>query len=102
MGRQFYCWKSECTKENGRGVIGCIHSFLDCNSLGLPERQYWRNVTHVLANCDPHNSELEFKFGIFADAITSYAASSPFIEKYLYCLWWGLRNLRYDFTVGSG
>ncbi|KAL6960624.1 Cyclic nucleotide-gated ion channel 18 [Sarracenia purpurea var. burkii] len=30
---------------------------------------------------------------MFADAFTTEVASSAFIEKYLYCLWWGLRNL---------
>ncbi|KAL3574209.1 hypothetical protein D5086_024822 [Populus alba] len=91
--RQFYCWKSECTKENKAGIVGCIHSYLDCNSLGNPERQYWRNVTDVPANCDARNSTLTFKYGIFADAFINDVASSRFIEKFLYCLWWGLRNL---------
>ncbi|KAL9342354.1 hypothetical protein Peur_065679 [Populus x canadensis] len=93
MGRQFYCWKSECTKENKAGIVGCIHSYLDCNSLGNPERQYWRNVTDVPANCDARNDTLTFKYGIFADAFINDVASSRFIEKFLYCLWWGLRNL---------
>ncbi|CAK7344851.1 unnamed protein product [Dovyalis caffra] len=93
LGRQFYCWKSECTKENKAGIVGCIHSYLDCNSLERVERQYWRNVTHVPVNCDARNSTITFKFGMFADAFTNDVASSRFIEKYLYCLWWGLRNL---------
>ncbi|XP_048229677.1 cyclic nucleotide-gated ion channel 18 isoform X2 [Ricinus communis] len=93
LGRQFYCWKSECLKENKAGVIGCIESFLDCNSLGQFERQYWRNVTHVRTNCDPYNNNITFEFGIFAGAFTNDVATAPFVQKYLYCLWWGLRNL---------
>ncbi|XP_050221002.1 cyclic nucleotide-gated ion channel 18-like [Mercurialis annua] len=93
LGRQFYCWKSECSKENKSGFIGCIDSFLDCNSLEEHERQYWRNVTHVHSNCNPYNTNITFQFGIFAGAFTNDVAASPFVEKYLYCLWWGLRNL---------
>ncbi|KAJ9152473.1 hypothetical protein P3X46_026034 [Hevea brasiliensis] len=93
LGRQFYCWKSECLKENKSGTIGCIEPFLDCSSSGTLERQYWRNVTHVNANCDPNDSNILFQFGIFSGAFRNDVASSPFIKKYLYCLWWGLRNL---------
>ncbi|GLU11242.1 hypothetical protein SLE2022_280000 [Rubroshorea leprosula] len=91
--RQFSCWKAECTKENAAKVLACLPSFLDCNSLELPERQYWSNVTSVLANCDARNSTLDFKFGMFADAFTNDVASQNFVVKYLYCLWWGIRNL---------
>ncbi|KAL3720236.1 hypothetical protein ACJRO7_005120 [Eucalyptus globulus] len=90
MGRQFKCWKTECDKEQ---IISCLPSFLDCSSSQLPERQYWLNVTHALSNCDPGNPDIQFKFGMFADAFTNDVASSHFIQKYLYCLWWGLQNL---------
>lgn len=72
--------------------------FLDCskaNAAGV-KRQNWLSVTSVFARCDAKNDDSDFKFGIFAEAFTSQVASSPFIEKYLYCLWWGLRNLRFD------
>ena len=62
----------------------------------LEERQYWMNATRVVANCDARGHDTEFKFGMFADAFTNDVASSKFIEKYLYCLWWGLKNLRYE------
>ncbi|XP_030447391.1 cyclic nucleotide-gated ion channel 18 [Syzygium oleosum] len=90
IGRQFKCWKTECDQEQ---IIACLPSFLDCSSSQQPERQYWLNVTHVLSNCDPGNADIKFKFGMFADAFTNDVASSPFIQKYLYCLWWGLQNL---------
>ncbi|CAI0455370.1 unnamed protein product [Linum tenue] len=93
FGRQYYCWKTACARENNEGNIGCVNQFLDCKSMVMPERQYWRNVTHVLATCDPLNSNIGFAFGIFAEAFTSEVASSPFVEKYLYCLWWGFKNL---------
>lgn len=60
------------------------------------ERDYWLNMTSVLSLCDANNEDADFKFGMFADAFTSQVASARFIEKNLYCLWWGLRNLRCD------
>lgn len=99
IGRQFSCWNAECAKESR--ILSCLPSYLDCNSLQQSERQYWLNITHVLYNCDPKNEDINFKFGMFAAAFTNDVASSRFIEKYLYCLWWGLRNLRYDFYAGG-
>ncbi|KAG1353924.1 putative Cyclic nucleotide-gated ion channel [Cocos nucifera] len=32
-------------------------------------------------------------FGIYADAVTFNVTSSPFLQKYFYCFWWGLKNL---------
>ncbi|XVE83936.1 hypothetical protein DITRI_Ditri16bG0128900 [Diplodiscus trichospermus] len=93
LARQFSCWKAECARENASKLIACIPSFLDCNSLTRPERLYWANVTKVLANCDARNNRVDFKFGMFADAFTNDVASKNFVIKYLYCLWWGIRNL---------
>ncbi|KAJ9683465.1 hypothetical protein PVL29_019162 [Vitis rotundifolia] len=93
MGRQHACWKAECAKESAAGISFCLPSFLDCKSLELEERQFWMNATRVVANCDARGHDTEFKFGMFADAFTNDVASSKFIEKYLYCLWWGLKNL---------
>lgn len=92
VGRQHSCWKAECAKENNK-IPSCIYSFLDCNSLPQMERQYWMNVTRVLINCDARNKTIDFKFGMFAPAFTNEVASGTFVEKYLYCFWWGLRNL---------
>ncbi|MCD7452074.1 Cyclic nucleotide-gated ion channel 18 [Datura stramonium] len=94
IGRQFSCWSIECKKERD-AVPPCIPEFLDCTDAGDSYlRDYWRNSTQVLAKCDAINDEDSgFKFGIFADAFTNEVASSTFMEKYLYCLWWGLRNL---------
>ncbi|WZZ18362.1 hypothetical protein YC2023_111451 [Brassica napus] len=56
------------------------------------DRNNWQNVTVVFSNCDPSN-KIRFTFGIFADALTKNVVSSPFLEKYLYCLWFGLQQL---------
>ncbi|XVF60344.1 hypothetical protein PTKIN_Ptkin08bG0037600 [Pterospermum kingtungense] len=93
IARQLSCWKKECARENASKFLACIPSFLNCNSLATPERQYWANVTHVLAHCDPRNSDIDFKFGMFAEAFINDVASKNFVIKYLYCLWWGIRNL---------
>ncbi|WCJ42095.1 cyclic nucleotide-gated channel 18 [Euphorbia peplus] len=93
LGRHFYCWKIECMKENRTGLIGCKERYLDCGSLGDHERQYWRNITRVPGFCNPGDENIIFQYGIFAGAFRNGVASSSFIEKYLYCLWWGLRNL---------
>ncbi|XP_016441226.2 cyclic nucleotide-gated ion channel 18 [Nicotiana tabacum] len=94
IGRQYSCWSNECKKERD-AVPPCVPDFLDCTSdTDTYVRDYWRNSTQVLVKCDAINDEDSgFKFGIFADAFTNEVASSTFMEKYLYCLWWGLRNL---------
>lgn len=95
IGRQHSCWDQGC-KDEYTSVPPCNLKFLDCESseMGGIERQYWLNSTSVLSRCDASNDDSDFKFGMFADAFTSEVASSIFIEKYIYCLWWGLRNLR--------
>ena len=97
IGRQFSCWQTECAKENAaRLPVPCLPAYLDCNSLLQPERQAWLNATRVTAKCDARDGELGFiQFGMFADAFTNdVVTTTSFMEKYLYCLWWGLRNLR--------
>ncbi|XP_062018688.1 probable cyclic nucleotide-gated ion channel 14 [Rosa rugosa] len=84
------CWKSQCRKEVD--PIKCFLSYLDCGSLNNDGRLQWINSTHVFSNCNPENS-IGFNYGIFENALTNNVVSSSFLEKYLYCLWWGLQNL---------
>ncbi|XP_030493640.2 probable cyclic nucleotide-gated ion channel 16 [Cannabis sativa] len=92
--RQYQCWKQECDKEiNFTHSPSCQPKFLDCKNMGDPERRFWLQRTQVLSSCDALNDANNFEFGMFADAFTSEIASSHFIEKYFYCLWWGLRSL---------
>ncbi|KAK1270589.1 putative cyclic nucleotide-gated ion channel 18 [Acorus gramineus] len=92
--RQNNCWARECRKENGTMHLPmCKPSFLDCSSLDQPERKAWLKTTRMLSHCDVNNNDLNFTYGMFADALSDEVMSSKFIEKYLYCLWWGLRNL---------
>lgn len=87
--RQASCWKSACKHDS----IGCSLGFLDCGSIDDAGRVAWANATAVFSNCDPSNSNISFKFGIFGNAVTNGVVSTKFIEKYFYCLWWGLQNL---------
>ncbi|KAJ0712476.1 putative cyclic nucleotide-binding domain, Ion transport domain, rmlC-like jelly roll [Helianthus annuus] len=96
IGRQHSCWQQGCKEDMASKV--CI-SFLDCNSVNKPERKKWLQTTSLRTLCDASNETSPFKFGMFADAFTSEVASSKFFEKYLYCLWWGLRNLRYHHNM---
>ncbi|XP_010525915.1 PREDICTED: probable cyclic nucleotide-gated ion channel 14 [Tarenaya hassleriana] len=88
--RQATCWKSECRKDST--PLKCLPDFFDCGTLGHENRKLWQNTTSVFSNCDPSN-DIQFNFGIFANALTNNVLSSPFLEKYLYCLWFGLQNL---------
>ncbi|CAH8263394.1 unnamed protein product [Arabidopsis lyrata] len=88
--RQATCWKAECHKELASPQ--CVTDFFDCGTLHRDDRNIWQNTTVVFSNCDPSNN-IQFTFGIFADALTKNVVSSPFLEKYLYCLWFGLQNL---------
>ncbi|CAE6075429.1 unnamed protein product [Arabidopsis arenosa] len=93
--RQHECWRRECIKEmNATHSPSCSLLFLDCGSLQDPGRQAWMRITRVLSNCDARNDDDQhFQFGMFGDAFTNDVTSSPFFDKYFYCLWWGLRNL---------
>ncbi|CAL5362057.1 unnamed protein product [Camellia sinensis] len=96
--RQDSCWRQECRKEqNYTHSPSCSLLFLDCKNLDKPERQYWLRSTKVLTECDIRDGQ-NFNFGMFADAFTENVAASNFLEKYFYCLWWGMKNLRYRYA----
>lgn len=73
----------------------CLKSFLDCQNLNNPDREYWLSVTSVVHNCDVKSGDNKYSFGMFADAFMKEVASGSFYQRYFYGLWWGLRNLRY-------
>lgn len=68
---------------------------MDCDTLNNVDRKKWENTTLVFRKCDPEN-DIDFKYGIFENAITKSVISLEFLKKYFYCLWWGLQNLRYE------
>ncbi|KAK8545359.1 hypothetical protein V6N12_026195 [Hibiscus sabdariffa] len=87
--RHVICWKSECRKETS--PLQCNLHYLDCGTLLDGGRQKWENTTVVFTNCQP--SDNGFDYGIFEIALTKQVLSSDFLQKYFYCLWWGLQNL---------
>lgn len=95
LQRQQECWYKACKKEmNATSSPSCQIRFFDCTTIDDPERKQWFRNTRVLLSCDAKNGD-DFQFGIFADAFTSDVAYTSFIHKYFYCLWWGLKTLRY-------
>lgn len=98
--RQTTCWKSQCNNENGTmGLPLCYPRYLDCDFSRGREWQKWAKDTTVFSNCDSTDSSITFNFGIFTNALSTGAVSSPFIKQYFFCLWWGLQNLS---TYGQG
>ncbi|KAE8697677.1 putative cyclic nucleotide-gated ion channel 16 [Hibiscus syriacus] len=92
--RQYDCWSLECTKEmNETHSPSCNHDFLDCSTVGKPARNAWLKKTNVIMNCDALNDDnKDFEFGMFAEPY-EHVASSAFMDKFFYCLWWGLKSL---------
>ncbi|KAJ4804260.1 Cyclic nucleotide-gated channel 18 [Rhynchospora pubera] len=88
--RQYTCWRSVCNKERQKDPR-CYQKFLDCSTLNDPDRANWLLYTDAVRNCTMDSPE--FNFGIFADVLTNEIIGATFFEKYLYCLWWGLKNL---------
>ncbi|KAL7597561.1 probable cyclic nucleotide-gated ion channel 14 [Lactuca sativa] len=88
--RHATCWKSTC--RNDDVSIKCFLPYLDCGSSNDDERIKWANGTNLFSICDPDNPQ-GFNYGIFGDAVSKGVVSSNFVEKYFYCLWWGLQNL---------
>uniref|UniRef100_A0A5B6YPM6 Putative cyclic nucleotide-gated ion channel 17 n=1 Tax=Davidia involucrata TaxID=16924 RepID=A0A5B6YPM6_DAVIN len=89
VDRYTSCWKSFCKNES---VPTKCHLYLDCDTFNNNDRKTWANSTSLFRSCDPENN-ITFQYGIFENAVTKSVVSSNFIEKYFYCLWWGLQNL---------
>ncbi|KAB1204189.1 putative cyclic nucleotide-gated ion channel 17 [Morella rubra] len=85
VDRYTSCWKRFCKELSS---TGCMLTYLDCDT----HRKMWENTTEVFKKCNPKN-DIDFKYGIFEDAVKNDVVFSNFIRKYLYCLWWGLQNL---------
>lgn len=88
--RQEECWRKACEEAKLRF---CHFWYFDCRSVRDSSRASWLQSSNVSSMCDPTGGS--FQFGIYADALTYGVTSSRFFNKYFYCLWWGLRNLRY-------
>ncbi|OWM73793.1 hypothetical protein CDL15_Pgr026897 [Punica granatum] len=85
--RQEDCWRWVCETQRE----SCQSGLLDCRRINDPNRNTWFRSSNLTSLCDPSNNS--YNFGIYGDAVTFDVTSSPFFNKYFYCLWWGLKNL---------
>ncbi|KAM4125774.1 hypothetical protein ACB094_01G336300 [Castanea mollissima] len=88
IDRYSSCWKKYCKEESNS--TSCRLNYFDCGN--LIDRKTWESSTNVFKNCNA-DEDNEFNYGLFQNAVTKNVLFSNFIEKYFYCLWWGLQNL---------
>lgn len=86
--RQEACWRHMCSLESP----SCQYTYFDCHRVTESVRNVWFMSSNVTNQCNPDSNS--YPFGIFGDAVTSNVTSALFFNKYFYCLWWGLKNLR--------
>lgn len=95
--RENDCWHRACET-----VKGCDSLYLFCGSEELEYIGSWKNVRQNVTdtNCTVDGDNPPFNFGIYQDSLKSGVVSSyKFSSKFIYCFWWGLRNLS---TLGQG
>ncbi|KAK9699319.1 hypothetical protein RND81_08G166900 [Saponaria officinalis] len=97
MERNDTCWQRTCKSNKEQ----CSEDFLYC---GIKQKQgysNWTSISKSVLNAACNGTDTSpFDFGIFGQALSSgIFASSSFVSKYCYCLWWGLQNLS---TLGQG
>ncbi|XP_050272458.1 cyclic nucleotide-gated ion channel 17-like isoform X2 [Quercus robur] len=88
IDRYSSCWKKYCKEESNSTI--CRLNYFDCDN--LIDRKIWESTTNVFKSCNADDNN-EFNYGLFQNAVTKNVLFSNFIEKYFYCLWWGLQNL---------
>lgn len=85
--RQEKCWKNVCDSQ-----VKCHYLYFDCETKNDSNRRSWFAASNITELC---GADTEFyDFGIYRDALIHRVANSSFPNKYSYCFWWGLRNLR--------
>ncbi|CAN8284479.1 unnamed protein product [Cochlearia groenlandica] len=86
--RKDRCWREACEK-----IKECTHAYLYCSPTGEDNSKYL-NGTCPLVDTEKITNSTSFDFGIFTEALQSGVVESrDFPKKFLYCFWWGLRNL---------
>lgn len=87
---QVRCWRREMNK-----VSNFRESYLGC---GRKNENVFKllNSTCLLVDPDSVDDTNTFNYGIFFDGLQSGVVDSTtdFPQKFFYCFWWGLRNLR--------
>nr|CAB3457857.1 unnamed protein product [Digitaria exilis] len=87
--RQITCWDQQCLTETS-----CNIRFISCENTDSSGYSEWQQNTSIFVNCDATSSSINFQYGMFGSALSKGAVSSSFLEKYFFCLWWGLLQLR--------
>ncbi|KAH9288087.1 hypothetical protein KI387_032204, partial [Taxus chinensis] len=85
--RQDSCWRQVCRSE----MLHCHNGYFDCRSLKSKLRDEWFNSSSITDTCITNRNS--YNFGIYEEALDFTTTSSGFINKYCYCLWWGVQNL---------
>ncbi|KAF5475854.1 hypothetical protein F2P56_007616 [Juglans regia] len=87
LQRQHECWKKVCSllQED------CKKWFFYCRAVNETSRNAWFKTSNISILCGASTDF--FQFGIYSDALTVGVTATSFLNKYYYCLWWGLRNL---------
>ncbi|XP_015891945.2 protein CNGC15b [Ziziphus jujuba] len=85
--RQEECWNKVCSLQHPE----CQYWYIDCHKVNDPGRDAWFKSSNISGLCGA-SSEF-FDFGIYSDALKFTVIEPRFLNKYFYCLWWGLRNL---------
>lgn len=98
--REDSCWRKSC--HNNSQV--CKLDYLYCGNNNDDGFNNWSNNSYnilYVTDCRASDSgDGPFNFGIYSSALNSrIIASRKFVQKYFYCLWWGLQNLS---TLGQG
>ncbi|KAL5201803.1 hypothetical protein ABZP36_036157 [Zizania latifolia] len=89
--RQITCWNQQCLNETS-----CNLSFISCDNTRSSNYLDWGNQTFIFSNCSTKpdkNVSNPFNYGMFNTALDKGVVSAPFLEKYFFCLWWGLLQL---------
>ncbi|KAI5055853.1 hypothetical protein GOP47_0029374 [Adiantum capillus-veneris] len=86
--RKDTCWRQQCNIE--RNI--CSYDFLYCGATkDNTAREAWLRNTSVYTHCGVDSPF--FNFGIYKDAFNKKIVTAKFMNKYLFCLWFGLQQL---------
>ncbi|KAL6903469.1 hypothetical protein ACP4OV_004282 [Aristida adscensionis] len=86
--RQITCWDQQCLNDTS-----CHFRFISCENTGSREYDVWKTNTKIFNYCDATVTNPPFNYGMFGSALSKGAVSTSFLEKYFFCLWWGLLQL---------
>nr|XP_043628532.1 cyclic nucleotide-gated ion channel 1-like isoform X2 [Erigeron canadensis] len=90
IDREDDCWRAACKANDA-----CDVNYLYCGE----DRKGTGDYSFLSTSCprlqpDQIQNPSDFDFGIFLDAFESHVVETKdFPKKFLYCFWWGLRNL---------